>query len=99
MSDPLSVQEVRREAEKIRLAVFAHAIKTLFYRLTRSIFALQGLIHRAQTVQRITEFDDNWLAEFGMRRPNIAAYVAGQTNSVTETVIIPHNDAEHREAA
>ena len=99
MSNQLSLQEIRREAEILRSTVFALAIKTLFSRLAQSISTQRGLISRARTVQNITKFDDNWLAEFGMRRVDIPAYVAGQVNPARETAVKSHNTTELREAA
>ena len=99
MTDQKPIQEVRREAEEMRAAIFAEAVQTLIRRLAGPIVTLRGLIDRAQTMQRITEFDDNWLAEMSVRRADIPAYVAGRVEAVRK-VVADHKDNEKlREAA
>jgi hypothetical protein len=99
MFDQKSIQTVRREAEEIRSAVFAQAAQILFGSLIRPIIALHGSIYRAQTVQQAIAFDDNWLAEFGARRANIPAYVAGQVNPVYKSAVKRTENSELRQAA
>jgi len=99
MSDQISMSALRREAEEIRAAVFANAVQNLVRGLMRPVFALHGLIHRARMVQQAIEFDDNWLAEFGMPRANIPAYVAGQVNPLHKIVALRRENTELRQAA
>ena len=99
MSNQLSLQEIHREAETIRSTQFAFAIKSLFSGLAQLICTQKGLFRRARTVQRITEFDDNWLAEIGMRHVDIPADVAAQVNPARKAVVKRRNSAELRDAA
>lgn len=99
MSDQISIQTVRREAEEIRSAMFANFVQNLFRSLMRPISDLHGLINRARTVEQAIAFDDNWLAEFGTRRANIPAYVAGQVNPVHKIVTERRENTELRQAA
>lgn len=99
MSDHISINTVRREAEEIRSAMIANVTQNLFRRLMRPISNLHGLISRAQTMEQAIAFDDDWLAEFGTRRANIPAYVAGQVNPVHKIVAKHRENTELREAA
>lgn len=99
ITNQISTLEVRREAQEIRAVVLAIAVRIVFQRITRPFITLQGLIDRAHTMQRVTEFDDNWLAEMSGRRADIPAYVAGRVEAVRK-VVADHKDNEKlREAA
>ncbi|NQU70297.1 MAG: hypothetical protein HQ514_07090 [Rhodospirillales bacterium] len=99
MYDLISTRNIRKEAEEMRAAVFAQAFRKVFKRLAQPFVTLQKLIDRAQTMQQVTEFDDNWLAEFSMRRADIPAYVAGQITPIRKTVATHKQKVELRDAA
>ena len=85
---------ILRRAEALRAEVVGNMVSTVARVIAKEIGAAFGefrnSLARARTAQELSSLDDRTLADIGIRRSDIPAFVAGQIDFAREAIANDH---------